>query len=54
MELLREFQDVYLQHKIDFGVVDIQIHITLKLEADVKKAMHHKNSKTLQRKFTNS
>ena len=50
MQLLCEFQDVYLQHKYDFGVVDITFHITLKPDADLKKAQHYKNSNTLQKK----
>ena len=42
MQLLCDFQDVYSQHQIDFGVVDIPLHITLKPHAELKKETHQK------------
>ena len=37
MQLLSDFQDVYSPHKIDFGVVDMFFHITLKLDTGMTK-----------------
>ena len=37
MTLLCEFQDVYSQHRYDFGLIDIPFHITLKPDAELKK-----------------
>ena len=54
MQLLCEFRDVYSQHQYDLGIVDIPFHITLKPDAELKKATHQKNSNTLQQKNTNN
>ena len=37
MQLLLEFQDLHLQHKHDFGVVDTPFHITLQPDAELKR-----------------
>ena len=46
MQLLSDFQDVYLQHKYDFDVVETPVPFPLKLDVELKKATHHKNSST--------
>ena len=46
-QLLLEFQELYLQRKCDFFVIDIPFHVKLKPDAELKKTTHHKNSSTL-------
>ena len=43
MELLCEFQDVYSEHKNDFGVGDLLCHITPKPDAELKKQRNTRN-----------
>ena len=37
MQLLRELQDVYSQHKYYFGVVDIPFQFTFTADADIRR-----------------